>query len=92
MFGMGTGDPSQYGHRQNEAFSGREALAPGAPSQVPERYAQGLQLAFDLGMALGGWLSAACRGVYRSSGSFSRTSIRNADCNLAPETLLSFRN
>ena len=25
VFGMGTGDPSQYGHRQIEAFSGREA-------------------------------------------------------------------
>jgi hypothetical protein len=35
VFGMGTGDPSQYGHRQNEAFSGREAQSAGSPEPSP---------------------------------------------------------
>jgi hypothetical protein len=30
VFGMGTGDPSQYGHRQIEAFSRREAPSAGS--------------------------------------------------------------
>ena len=28
VFGMGTGDPSQYGHRQTEALSGRVSPLP----------------------------------------------------------------
>jgi hypothetical protein len=39
-------------------------------------------------MALGGWLSAACRGVYSCCGWFIPKLRRNADCNLAPKNLL----
>ena len=58
MFGMGTGDPSQYGHRQ--AWYG----------------------AWRVG------LPAACRGVCSSRMAYPGPG-RNADCNLAPQTLLS---
>ena len=73
MFGMGTGDPSQYGHRQNQALSGREELCSAALSLSPSAYyAKGLWLAFDLWMALGGWFPAAGRNVWFVPDGFSR--------------------
>ena len=58
MFEMGTGDPSQYGHRQTWYGAWRVGLP------------------------------TACRGVCSSRMVYPGPG-RNADCNLAPQTLLS---
>jgi hypothetical protein len=53
-------------------FEGVRRIAPGAFSRNPDpEFTKGKDLdAFDLCMALGGWLPAACRGVYSSTGWF----------------------
>jgi|HubBroStandDraft_1064217.scaffolds.fasta_scaffold49818_2 hypothetical protein len=57
VFGMGTGDPSQYGHRQALALCGRPKMVnrgPAAEILSPPGRTKDLRFAFDLWMALGG--------------------------------------
>jgi hypothetical protein len=64
VFGMGTGDPSRYGHRQNVAFSGREAqrAANPAPSTCASREVS--RPAFELEWRLAGGCPQLARDIY----------------------------
>jgi hypothetical protein len=83
VFGMGTGDPSQYGHRQIEAISKRLTLRAEILSPLSGRRTCGSPCVLK---ALGGWLPAACRGVYAHP-KFCLRSLKERGRNLAPKTL-----
>ena len=81
MFGMGTGDPSQYGHRQT--YRGIEFLRFRSGFRLKAHALKSPQLEWRL--AGGCPQPAATSALSRMD---SPGPCRNADCNLAPKKLL----